>query len=55
VQAALPFTAEKMRAQLGLPAGPARLEEARFGNSLRGHTVGKPEPLFPALEEKPKA
>ena len=54
VQAALPFTAEKMRVQLNLPAGPARLEEARFGNSLRGHTVGKAEPLFPPLEEKPK-
>ena len=54
VQAALPFTAEKMRAQLNLPAGPARLEAARFGNSLRGHTVGKAEPLFPPLEEKPK-
>jgi methionyl-tRNA synthetase len=54
VQAALPFTAEKMRAQMNLPPGPARLEEARFGNSLRDHVVGKAVPLFPPLEEKPK-
>jgi methionyl-tRNA synthetase len=55
VQAALPFTAEKMRVQLNLPPGPVPLEEALFGNSLRDHVVGKPVPLFPALEEKPKA
>jgi methionyl-tRNA synthetase len=55
VQAALPFTAEKMRAQLNLPTTPARLEEARFGNSLRGHALGQPALLFPPLEEKPKA
>ena len=47
VQAALPFTAEKIRAQLQLPPGPVRLEEALFGNSLRGHTIGKPQVLFP--------
>jgi len=53
VQAALPFTAEKIRAQLQLSPGPVRLEEARFGHSLRGHVIGKPEPLFPRLDEKP--
>jgi len=52
IQAALPFTAEKIRAQLQLLPGPVRLEEALFGNSLKGHTIGKPEPLFPRLEEK---
>jgi methionyl-tRNA synthetase len=55
VQAALPFTAEKMRAQLNLPPGPVRLEEARFGNALRDQVIGQASPLFPALEEKPKA
>jgi methionyl-tRNA synthetase len=55
IQAALPFTAIKMRAQLNLPLLPVRLEEARFGNSLRGHTIGQVLPLFPPLEEKPKA
>jgi methionyl-tRNA synthetase len=55
VQAALPFTAEKMRVQLDLPPGPVRLEEARFGNSLRDHVIGQAAPLFPALEEKLKA
>ncbi len=55
VQAALPFTAEKLRAQMQLSPGPVRLDDALFGNSLRGHTIGKPEPLFPRLDEKPKA
>jgi len=55
VQAALPFTAEKIRAQLQLPAGPARLHEARFGNSLRDHVIGQPVILFPSLDEKPAA
>jgi len=55
VQAALPFTAEKIRAQMQLTAGPVRLEEALFGNSLRGHTIGKPKVLFPPIEEKPPA
>jgi len=32
---------------------PARLAEARFGNSLRNHAIGKVVPLFPPLEEKP--
>jgi len=53
VQAALPFTAEKIRAQLQLAPGPVRLEEALFGNSLRGQTVGKPKVIFPPIEEKP--
>ncbi len=52
IQSALPFTAEKIRAQLLLPPGPVRLEEALYGNSLRGHRIGKPEVLFPPLEEK---
>jgi len=51
-QAALPVTAEKIRAQLQLPSGPVRLNDALFGNSLRGQAIGKPEPLFPRLEEK---
>jgi methionyl-tRNA synthetase len=55
VQAALPFTAEKIRAQLQLTPGPVRLEEALFGNSLRGHTVGKPKVIFPPIEEKSPA
>lgn len=53
VQAALPFTSEKIRAQLLLPPGPVRLDDALFGNSLRGQAIGKPEPLFPRIEEKP--
>ena len=55
VQDALPFTAEKIRAQLQLPAHPVRLDEALFGNSLRGQTIGKPKVLFPPIEEKPPA
>jgi methionyl-tRNA synthetase len=55
VQAALPFTAEKIRAQLQLAPGPVRLNEALYGNSLKNHLIGKPEPLFPRLEEKPPA
>jgi len=55
VQAALPFTAEKIRAQMQLFPGPVRIEEALFGNSLKGQAIGKPEPLFPRLEEKPPA
>ena len=51
VQAALPFTAEKIQAQLQLPVGPRRIEEALYGNSLRGHAIGKPQPLFPRLEK----
>jgi len=54
-QAALPVTAEKIRAQLQLPAGPVRLNDALFGNSLRGQAIGKPEPLFPRLEDKAQA
>ena len=54
IQAALPATAQKIRAQLQLSPGPVRLDDARFGNSLRGHAIGKPQPLFPRLEEKPK-
>jgi hypothetical protein len=48
----MPFTAEKIRVQLNLPAGPVRLEEALFGNSLRDQVIGKPEVLFPPFEEK---
>lgn len=55
VQAALPFTAEKIRAQLQLAPGPVRLEEALFGNSLRGQTVGKPKVIFPPIETQPPA
>jgi methionyl-tRNA synthetase len=53
VQAALPFTARKIRAQLQLiEQGPVRIDDALFGNSLRGQVIGKPEPLFPRIEEK---
>ncbi len=46
----------KIRAQLQLPTHPVRLDEALFGNSLRGHTIGKPKViLFPPIEEKPPA
>ena len=51
IQAALPFTAEKIRAQLQLPAGPGRLSDAQFGNSLRDHVIGQPAILFPPLDE----
>jgi len=52
VQAALPFTAKKIRAQLQLPSGPVRLSEALFGNSLNDHVIGKPEVIFPPIEDK---
>jgi methionyl-tRNA synthetase len=52
VQAALPATAEKIRAQMQLPPGPRRLDEALFGTSLRGHTIGAPAVLFPMIEPK---
>jgi methionyl-tRNA synthetase len=55
VQDALPFTAAKIRLQMQLPDHPVRLEEARFGNSLRGHTIGKPQVIFPPIDDKPKA
>jgi methionyl-tRNA synthetase len=55
VQGALPFTAVKIREQLQLTPGPVRLNEALYGNSLRGHTIGKPKVLFPPIEEKPPA
>jgi methionyl-tRNA synthetase len=53
IEAALPFTAEKIRAQMQLPPGPRRLDEALFGNSLRGHIVGAPSVIFPPMEVKP--
>jgi methionyl-tRNA synthetase len=53
VQDALPFTAVKIREQLQLVPRPYRLDEALFGNSLRGHTIGKPKVLFPPIEPKP--
>jgi methionyl-tRNA synthetase len=53
VEAALPFTAEKIRAQLQLPTEPRHLNRALFGNSLRGHKVGEASVLFPQIETKP--
>ena len=53
IQAAMPFTAEKIRAQMQLPPGPRRLDEALFGNSLRGHAIGEASVLFPPIEPKP--
>ena len=55
VQDALPFTAEKIRTQMQLPAEPRTLDRALFGNSLRGHTIGKPSVIFPPIETKPAA
>jgi methionyl-tRNA synthetase len=55
VQAALPFTAEKIRAQMQLLPGPVRLDEALFGNSLRGHAIGKPVGIFPQMDKPPAA
>jgi methionyl-tRNA synthetase len=55
IEAALPFTAAKIRAQLLLPTEPRRLDRALFGNSLRGHKVGEPSVLFPPIETKPAA
>jgi methionyl-tRNA synthetase len=51
VEAALPFTAAKIRAQLNLPDHPVRLEEALFGNSLRGHAIGTPVVIFPPIDK----
>ena len=53
VQAAMPATAAKIRAQLQLPNHPVRLDEALFGNSLRGHTIGKQAVIFPEIEKPP--
>jgi hypothetical protein len=36
-----------------LPEGPRRLDEALFGNSLRGHVIGEPVVIFPEVEKKP--
>jgi methionyl-tRNA synthetase len=52
IQAALPFTAEKIRAQLNLRPGPVPLREAEFGQSLRDHQLAAPAILFPPLDEK---
>jgi len=32
-----------------------RLDEALFGNSLRGHTIGQPQVIFPSMDEKKPA
>ena len=53
VQAAMPYTAEKIRAQMQLLPGPLRLEDALFGNSLRGHAIGKQAVIFPEIEKPP--
>jgi methionyl-tRNA synthetase len=53
IQAALPFTAEKIRAQLALPPGPVPLKKAQFGTSLHGHVIGQPTVLFPSFDQKP--
>ncbi len=53
IQAALPFTAEKIRVQLNLPVGPVPLREAEFGHALQNHVIGAPAILFPPLDEKP--
>jgi methionyl-tRNA synthetase len=53
IQAALPFTAEKIRAQLGLLPGPVPLSKAQFGTSLHDHVIGQPSVLFPLLDQKP--
>jgi methionyl-tRNA synthetase len=53
IQATLPFTAEKIRAQLGLLPGPVPFSKAQFGTSLHGHVIGQPSVLFPPLDQKP--
>ena len=53
IQAALPYTAEKIRAQLGLLPGPVPLTKAQFGTSLHDHVIGQPSVLFPPLDQKP--
>lgn len=43
----LPNTAEKINVQLGLDGVPNRMDFARWGGLKTGHTIGKPEALFP--------
>ncbi len=43
----LPDTAVKIGRQLGLEREPNRLKSAAWGGLKAGHTIGKPEPLFP--------
>lgn len=59
VEPFIPTTSRRIRAQLGLPLDvtPANLEAlGEFGaaGTIRiGHRTGKPEPIFPRIEEKP--
>jgi methionyl-tRNA synthetase len=59
VEPFIPTTSRRIRAQLGLPLGvtPANLdalgEFGAAGTIQVGHRTGKPEPIFPRIEEKP--
>ena len=59
VEPFIPTTSRRIRAQLGLPLDvtPANLDAlGEFGaaGTIRvGHRTGKPEPIFPRIEEKP--
>jgi methionyl-tRNA synthetase len=46
----LPDTAVKIARQLGLEGEPDQLKGAAWGGLQPGHTIGKPEPLFPRKE-----
>ncbi|MGA4645660.1 methionine--tRNA ligase [Limisphaera sp. 4302-co] len=46
----LPTTAARIHAQLGFQGEPDRLATAAWGGCPPGHTVGKPEVLFPRKE-----
>jgi len=43
----IPGTSAKIHAQLGLPAAPARFDEAGWGGLTAGHALGEPAALFP--------
>ena len=59
VEPFIPTTSRRIRAQLGLPLDvtPANLDalgESGAAGTIRvGHRTGKPEPIFPRIEEKP--
>ena len=47
----LPTTAEKINVQLGLDGLPDRMNLANWGGLKSGHTIGKPEALFPRKDQ----
>ncbi len=46
----LPGTAEKIYAQLGLPAKPDKFSLTRWGLLRSSHSIGSPAPLFPRID-----